>query len=250
MQGRFTLDRCGGLLRSAIDCVESAVMPRRCVFCGIPTVEADALICAGCRDDLPWQQQSCSRCAKPVTAILPEGVHCADCQSRPPPFDAAVVPLLYSFPVDAAIKALKFRRKLFYAPAFGSLLAASLTRLPGEIDAMLPVPLHWRRHASRGFNQAVELCKIPRKSCGLTLVNNVFRKRSTPFQSGLDVKQRRRNLQSAFVVRGQIDATHVLIVDDVVTTGETCRQLADVVLRSGAKKVSVFAIARAVMGRG
>lgn len=249
MQGCFTLDRCSAILRGGIDSVESAVMPRRCVFCGTPTERAEALICAGCREDLPWLRQSCSRCAQPVAALLAEGVHCADCQSRPPPFGAAVVPLLYSFPVDAAIKALKFRRKLFYAPAFGSLLAASLPLLPDDIDALLPVPLHWRRHAMRGFNQAVELCRIPQKSCRLSIVNNVFRNRATPYQSGMNAKQRRRNLRSAFVVRGEVSASHVLIVDDVITTGETCRQLAKVVLRGGAEKVSVLAIARAATGK-
>lgn len=250
MRRCLTLGQCGAILRGAIESVESTVMPRRCVFCGTPTGRAEALICAGCRDDLPWLRQSCSRCAQPVAALLPEGVHCAACQSRPPPFGAAIAPLLYSFPVDAAIKALKFRRKLFYAPAFGSLLAASLPLLPSDIDALLPVPLHWQRHATRGFNQADELCRIPQKSGQLSLVNNVFRKRATPYQSGMNAKQRRRNLRSAFVARGEVSASHVLIVDDVITTGETCRQLAKVVLRAGAEKVSVLAIARATTGRG
>jgi ComF family protein len=157
---------------------------------------------------------------------------------------------LYSFPVDAAIKALKFRRKMFYAPAFSSLLEASLLRFPGEIDALLPVPLHWRRQAWRGYNQAAELCRHLQRNRGEQLVSNVFRRRSTPYQSGLDARKRRRNLRSAFVVRGEIKARHVLIVDDVITTGETCRQLAKVLLNSGAEKVSVLAIARAVTGPG
>jgi len=185
-----------------------------------------------------------------VDTILPEGVYCADCQLRPPPFGAAIAPLLYSFPIDAAIKALKFRRKLFYAPAFSYLLEASLRRLPAEVDALLPVPLHWRRQALRGYNQAAELCRPLQRNRGEQLLGNVFRSRSTPYQSGLDAKQRRQNLRSAFVVRGEIKAQHVLIVDDVITTGETCRQLAKVLLDNGAEKVSVLAIARAVTGQG
>jgi ComF family protein len=225
--------------------LEDLFMPSRCVFCGTRCREGETDLCSGCFDDLPWNELCCNRCAQPVATALPEQVHCAGCQLRPPPFVAAVAPLLYSFPVDAAIKALKFRRKFFYAPAFGSLLARSLPALDGDVDALLPVPLHWRRHALRGFNQAEELCRVIRKLHRLPLLGNVVRKRATRSQSGLSAKQRRRNLRAAFAVRGKIQAKHVLIVDDVITTGETCRQLAKALLGNGAQKVSVLAVARA-----
>ena len=120
-----------------------------------------------------------------------------------------------------------------------------MANLPADIDALLPVPLHWWRHATRGFNQADELCRILQKNHKLPLIRNVTRVRATPYQSGLDARSRRRNLRSAFAARGQINARHVLIVDDVITTGETCRQLAKVLRKNGAEKVSVLAIARA-----
>ena len=236
---------CGTGIRQVTKALEDSFMPSRCVFCGTRSPDGEADLCSGCFDDLPWNEMSCNRCAQPVATVLAEHVHCADCQLRPPPFAAAVAPLLYSFPVDAAIKALKFKRKFFYAPAFGSLLARSLPALGGDVDALLPVPLHWRRHALRGFNQAEELCKVIRKQHRLPLLGNVVRKRATASQSGLSAKQRRSNLRSAFAVRGKIQAKHVLIVDDVITTGETCRQLAAALLRNGAQKVSVLAVARA-----
>lgn len=156
-----------------------------------------------------------------------------------------MAPLAYEFPVDAAIRMFKFRRRLYYAPAFGELLRQSLAELPEDIDALLPVPLHWLRHGIRGFNQAAEMCRPIRKATGLPLVSNVYRVRATPYQSGLSAKERRRNLRRAFVVRGTISARHVLIVDDVITTGETCRQLAELLREHGVEKVSVLAIARA-----
>jgi ComF family protein len=236
---------CSTGFRQVTKALEDTFMPSRCAFCGTRSRESEADLCSGCFDDLPWNEMSCDRCARPLVTALPENVHCADCQLRPPPFAAAVAPLLYSFPVDAAIKAMKFRRKFFYAPAFGSLLERSLPALGGEIDALLPVPLHWRRHALRGFNQAEELCKVIKKMHRLPLLRNVIRKRATPSQSGLSAKQRRRNLRAAFAVRGKIQAKHVLIVDDVITTGETCRHLATALLGNGVQKVSVLAVARA-----
>jgi len=223
----------------------AAVQPNLCVFCGVRCRLQGPPICTPCHTDLPWIDRACPRCAKPVVADLSAGVCCAVCQQDPPPFTTTVAALSYSFPVDAAIKAMKFRRKLFYVPAFVHTLLISAEKLPAGIDALLPVPLHWRRQARRGFNQAAELCGPISKQTGIKPINNVVRRRPTPYQSGLAATLRRGNLRFAFSVQGQVRARHVLIVDDVITTGETCRELAQVLLDAGAEKVSVLAIARA-----
>ena len=201
-----------------------AIMPVSCVFCGAPQ-QQKVTTCEGCHGDLPW--------TSPVHDL--------------PPLEVAIAPLEYAFPIDAAIKAMKFRRKLFYAPAFAELLLTCFDRLPNDVDALLPMPLHWLRHATRGFNQAAEIAGPLRRATGLPMVANVVRHRSTPFQSGLAASQRKRNLRSAFRVKSTISYRHVLIVDDVITTGESCRQLANVVLKAGAKKVSALAVARALL---
>ncbi len=220
-------------------------MPRCCVFCGVRRRHQQPPICRACDSDLPWLREQCPTCARPLAAKPSAGVVCAECQDRPPPFEAAVAPLGYEFPVDAAIRLFKFHRRLHYADAFGELLCRSLEELPGDIDALLPVPLHWLRHGTRGFNQAAEICRPLQRVSGLPLVGNVARRRRTPYQSGLGARQRRRNLAGAFEVRGAIQARHVLLVDDVITTGETCSQLARELLAHGADKVSVLAVARA-----
>jgi len=117
--------------------------------------------------------------------------------------------------------------------------------LHDDIDGVLPVPLHWRRRWFRGFNQAHEIAKPVAKKLGVPIVSNVRRKRATPFQSGLSARERAGNLRSAFAVRGELSCEHVLIVDDVITTGTTMRQLARVVLRAGAVRVSALTLARA-----
>lgn len=225
--------------------LDDAVMPLRCVFCGTRTLPTEGSICDGCRDDLPWLENACPRCAEPLPGCQPADVHCPACQSCPSPVSATVAPLLYEFPVDAALKALKFKRRLYYAPAFGDLLCAVLDRLPADIDALLPVPLHWRRQMWRGFNQAAELCRPVREQAGLPLLGGVVRARATRSQSGLAARERSVNLRHAFAVHKQLSARHVLVVDDVITTGETTRHLAQALLRSGVKKVSVLAVARA-----
>jgi len=200
-------------------------MPLRCVFCGTRTVFPAKYICTGCDADLP-------RIASPPPPV-----------SSPLEYDVA--PVAYEFPVDAAIKALKFQRRLFYGPALAELLCRECQHLPDDIDAVLPVPLHWRRRWFRGFNQADELAAPVAKHLGLPVLRNVKRVRATPFQSGLSARERAQNLRGAFDVRGSITAKHILIVDDVITTGATVRQLARVLRRAGAGKVSALAVARA-----
>ena len=202
-------------------------------------------MCLGCNRDLPWSGTACTRCGQPVKIELPRGVNCAACQDREPPFHTTVAPLLYEFPVNAGLKALKFGGRLHYAAAFGELLAAELHRLPADIDALLPVPLHWRRQAIRGFNQAAELCRPISRRSSLPIVSGVTRRRATSYQSGLTAIERSRNLRHAFVVRKKPAFRHILIVDDVVTTGATTRQLATALLQSGTEKLSVLAVARA-----
>jgi ComF family protein len=206
--------------------VAQIIVPGGCAFCGQRLPPKQHNLCRQCHADLPW--------------IRP--------RFHLDPLTAALAPLAYSFPIDAAIKRFKFQRKLFYGPAFRCLLDQAARELPHDIDALLPMPLHWRRLAARGFNQAAEISGGVRRAMCLPVVTNVRRIRHTPYQSGLAAAQRRRNLRGAFRASGAVAYRHVLIIDDVITTGETCRGLASALLGAGVERVSVLAIARSTPG--
>ncbi len=219
--------------------------PCRCVFCGEICTQAEQFCCALCRDDLPWLGPHCRSCARSLPAATSASASCGECLLHPPPFTEAAALFIYAFPVDAAIRALKFQRRLDYAAAFAALLAVRMRSLSPEIDAVIPVALNWRRQLRRGYNQAMELAAPMARQTGLPLVDTVERVRFTPYQTGLPARQRQRNLLGAFRARGRIRARHVLLIDDVMTTGATCRQLALTVLGAGALRVSVLVLARA-----
>ena len=224
--------------------------PDCCVFCG---ADAFGYICFSCRADLPRIEDPCGRCNQPVGKFRSRAaqgrgayrVDCADCQQRPPPFDHARAAVLYDFPMDVALKAYKFGHALYYVPAFAELLFAEFLLNFDESDALVPVPLHRWRYATRGFNQATELCRHLGRAAGVPVVTNIRRNRWTRPQSNLDAASRRRNLKGAFSVMGRLDCRHPLIVDDVMTTGETARQLTRALLDAGAKTVNVLTVARA-----
>lgn len=200
-------------------------MPLRCVFCGTRTHDGERFVCDGCLADLPW-------CDPPVSFAQPG-------------LERVVTPLAYAFPVDAAIQAFKFRRQLYYGPAFAQLIGRARRYLPDDVDTLLPVPLHWRRKWWRGFNQALEIAGPLGRSLGLPLIHPVRRRRATAPQSGLSATRRTSNMRGAFELRRPLRYRHVMIVDDVITTGSTIAQVAEVLMSAGVQKVSAVAVARA-----
>ena len=107
------------------------------------------------------------------------------------------------------------------------------------------MPLALRRYRQRGYNQASELALSIRRVTGVAVISNVaIRQRETAEQAGLDRKARRRNVTDAFAAIAPLRAHHIAILDDVVTTGSTVRELADVLRRAGAQQLEVWAIAR------
>lgn len=200
------------------------VLPRSCAFCGALRRGVERNVCDDCLDELPRVPSVCSPETLPLTHTF--------------------APLQYEFPVDVAIKAFKFQRKLFYAPAFAEILCETCEKLPPDIDAVVPVPLHWRRKMMRGFNQSAELARPVAKHLTVPVLNCVYRRQATPYQSGLTATERARNLRHAFAARYRPQYAHVLIIDDVITTGATARSLARVLLAAGVARVSMLAIAR------
>ncbi len=217
------------------------LLPDHCAFCARPC--DPSLCCEACRSLLPRNRTACWRCAAPQPAELPIGVLCAACLVRAPAYSAALAPFLYEFPIDSAIKALKYRRQLFYLPVFADCLAACIAERFADADGLVAVPLHRYRHVRRGFNQAYELAKLVTRRSGLPTAKNVFRIRATATQSGLTAAGRRQNVKSAFAVSNICTYQRPIIIDDVLTTGATCAALAQVLLDAGAEEVRVATLA-------
>jgi ComF family protein len=145
------------------------------------------------------------------------------------------------------IQQLKYGNELsvgrVFAHCFAEQLAAVRVPLP---DALIPVPLGARRFRSRGFNQAIELARHLRKLTGVKVRSDlVIRVRETAEQAALPRDERRKNVRGAFALSQPLPYTHVAILDDVVTTGSTVNEIANVLRQAGAEKIQVWAIARA-----
>ena len=136
-------------------------------------------------------------------------------------------------------------------PALVPWLERAGHRLIEDADLMAPVPLHWSRFLSRKFNQSAELARNLGKQTAVPYVPDLLvRKKRTPSQTGLNARQRARNVRGAFMVKPEnvaiLTGKRVLLIDDVMTTGATLNACAGILLWAGASAVDVLTIARVV----
>lgn len=222
-------------------------IPRRCVLCNEAEIEGS--VCRGCQRDLPWLGAICPGCG----GELPPGIgtgSCGRCGTRRPGPRAVIAPLAYEFPVDRMVTGMKFHRQLHYGRALGELLALALERDGADRpapDFLVPVPLHRRRLASRGYNQALEIARPVAQRLQVRLAPSLCeRVRPTVEQTGLSAPQRRRNVRGAFLASRACHGARIAVLDDVITTGSTVAALARALREAGAAQVEVWAVARTV----
>jgi ComF family protein len=248
-----------------IERLTKVLLPPTCVLCGDaprrvaePSTQEVLDICRACNASLPEVRIACVRCAEPLGSGVASGAAassvllCGVCQRKSPRYDASVCALRYEYPVDHLIRAFKFHGRLSYGRTLAELLARHLLshRRDRWPDLIVPVPLATARFKERGFNQAVEVGLVLERRLQIPLQANIVRRiRETREQSGLEAKERRKNLRGAFAVERTLLPQHVAIVDDVVTTGSTMNELARTLRRAGVERIEAWALARTAARR-
>ena len=220
------------------------LLPSCCLGCGEALFTPAPLgLCPLCRGKLSLLKGSCAVCSGPLDAFEPPpDYRCGFCREHPPAFDRLLALWTYRPPLDAVIQALKFRRLDYLGRHLARILAEELP-LDG-FDAVVPVPLHWHRRLTRGYNQAERIARPLAGSLGLPLLPALRRVRRTPPQTSLGKADRLANLQRAFRVRRAVRGLRLLLVDDVATTGATLEAAASVLKRAGAAGVTAAVAAR------
>ena len=220
-----------------------ALYPARCGICSIPMVSRTPhRLCDVCFEILlPNIGQRCDRCDVPCVAA-----RCRRCSLTPPSYQRLRAPFIYGGGLAQLIVKSKFQRRDDLAVALGHLLVddSEARQLAAGAACIVPVPLAARRLRQRGYNQSALLGGVLAKAWDLPLQHALLRKRHTAAQSGLPLAERRQNVRQAFAPRLALSGS-VLLVDDVVTSGETVHHATQALLQAGAQQVAVIAVARA-----
>lgn len=188
----------------------------------------------------------CHRCGIPLPdATAPESV-CPACIAHPPQFEVMRAPLAYDDVSKPLILNMKHGARKDGVRVYANWMAEAAPTA-SQVDLIIPVPLHWTRLWTRGYNQAAWLAlafakQVDRPYAPLAL----HRKRRTPSQNGLSASGRARNVEGAFVVGKDVVGKTIMMVDDVYTTGATINACAKALLKAGAARVDGVALARVV----
>jgi ComF family protein len=216
-------------------------------LCAVCRGWGDGALCSLCQQRYASVVPRCERCALQV----PAGVAvCGQCLVHPPDFDAASTGLDYAYPWSALIARFKFRDGLELADALVAPLRTGLQHRTGALpDLLVPVPLSRERLRQRGYNQAWEAARRLARDLAIPCdARLLLRVKDSPHQLDLPPEERAANVHGVFAVeplrRAQLQGLHVAVIDDVMTTGATCAELARVLKQAGATRVSAWALAR------
>jgi ComF family protein len=235
-------------LSDALAPLVDLVFPPRCPLCG-EAIAAQTGLCPACWATLAIPgDPSCARCSRPFGEDMAAGSICAPCLGDPPRHDGIAAATLYNDASRKLILSLKHGNRISLAAMMAALMATRL-RFLDEGWIVAPVPLHRWRIWKRGFNQSAELAReICRKSEARLIVDLLERRKATPSLGGLGKKARKRALSGAITINpgraAIIRGAHIVLVDDVLTSGATSDACVRSLKNAGAEKVVIACFSR------
>ena len=246
------LRRFAGALRATLGLVVDVALPQLCASCREPV--GDAGLCAAC-----WARLSfiappyCERLGIPFTYDPGPGVLSMEAIADPPAYHRARAAVRYDEIARTLVHAFKYGDRLDLAPTMGRWMANAGRPLLQDADALVPVPLHWRRQWARRFNQSALLSEVIAQASGVRVSHGALKRvKATPQQVGLSQSARAQNVQGAFRVppegKAEVAGRRLVLVDDVLTSGATMDACARALLRAGAAQVDALVFARVVAG--
>lgn len=248
-----TLDHFGQHLARAPQVLLDVLLPPRCLGCGEGVAAAGSL-CSDC-----WSKAAfiappvCACCGFPFGYEMGADALCANCAGESPAYDRARAVLRYDEGSKGLVLGFKHGDRTEGAKAYAEWLERAGAELLAQADLLVPVPLHWRRLLKRRYNQAALLCHALGERCGVPVCPDLLvRRRNTPSQGRLSAAARQRNVQGAFALNprcaDRVIDRHVVLIDDVMTSGATVSACARVLKRAKAAEVSVLVVTRVVRG--
>jgi ComF family protein len=210
-----------------------------CVGCG----QGGSLYCSACQDAvLLVKPPICPLCGRPYHM----STLCLSCRNRPLLIDGIRSVGMFEGALRKAIHGFKYNYMRDLAAPLGDMLVGFWKEQPLVVELIVPVPLHPRRHRSRGYNQAALLAAHMGQATGLPVALDVLRRvRHTVSQTNLNALERRRNVVGAFSCSDAVRDKRVLLIDDVCTTGATLEACSVALKQGGARSVCALTVARA-----
>ncbi len=232
-----------------LEYIRELIYPRRCPICEKIVLPKGKKICSVCKKKLIYvEEPCCKKCGKPVAQKEQE--YCFDCYKKQFHYDSGMALFVYDQTMKDSITAFKFHGKKEYADFYVEEMVERLGKkiLEKQPDVLIPVPIHQKKKRVRGFNQAELLASGLSKRLEIPInCKLLLRTKNTIPQKQLNNKERLRNLERAFTisVQGWKEKKiyqHIMLVDDIYTTGSTIEACSKVLQASQMTKVSFVSL--------
>lgn len=218
----------------------------RCTCCG-DTSATHPFLCDACFPHLPINQPACVQCAEPLVS-LQAGLRCGRCQRRPPAFDYSHCSWQFAPPIDHWIRLCKDRRDILWLRRLAHLMNSYPPAQLASVDALVYIPSSRMHLWQRGFNVAEYLAQQVSQTWGIPIRKQTLYKQQSNDQRGLSAQQRRLNLRlSLHGGQQSLHDQHLLLIDDVMTTGATMSVAAEHLKQQGARIVGCWCLARTIL---
>ena len=237
----------GMMIRKLFQYFRTSMFP--CPGCGGHSGDRCNSFCPDCLEELelfPPDIQCCPGCGGKMSGIL--GV-CSQCLAEPErPWHHACTLAAYQGRMRELIQRFKFYNVPELARPFGLLLADRLQKYDRLPDMIIPIPLHFVREWSRGYNQSLLMAQILGNRCGIPVYDILRKSRWRSRQSKRSRSDRHRKLADSFILTNDhlVKGRNILLLDDVFTTGATLHAATAVLLKHAPASVSVMTLARAI----
>lgn len=243
------------LLRTVFSALGDFLFPRVCLVCE-KDIEGEVL-CRECFDSVyKIERNFCQLCGRPLERFRKKAV-CSECIRHPLSLARIRAWARFTHPLDKVVYAFKYQRRAGLANYFSRHLAMVIASDPflKSADALVPVPLFALKSWWRGYNQSELLVRSLAKRTGIAAWNALARRRSTRAQTHLSSSQRRANVKDAFTLMDRFDPSllkdkKLILLDDVITSGSTLDEAAEVLLEAGAAEIYGLTIGGAWIERG
>jgi ComF family protein len=217
-----------------------SLFPPVCLICAAME-DVENGVCNTCKSQMnKIPEPVCDICGQTIGT---SGI-CLACLDRTPDFEKILAIFTFDGKTREAIHAFKYNGKTGLKKYFGKLVQQSIIKSDIRPDVITFIPMHWTRLLVRGYNQSALIAGELAKLTGIRADFDALEKiRNTKTQAGLDRKARHKNIKGSFLAK-RVKGLNVLVVDDVITTGETARAAARALKDAGADKVFIAGIGR------
>lgn len=236
-------------LRWFLNLLDRVIYPPVCVGCSV-ICEKHSALCSQCWSELHFiDRPFCDITGRPFSHDLGEGIISADAIANPPPYRRARAAIIYDGKARKIVHRFKFKDQSNLSHLMADWMIRAGQDCIKDADFIIPVPLHRWRLISRKYNQSADLARLIGQKVDLAYLPSILlRQRHTKPQVGLAASERQKNVKGAFKVldekRSDILGSHIVLVDDVFTTGATVNAATKALLKAGAREVSVLTFAR------